>query len=120
MFAVRLLGNRLLWLIQFVFDQRNPLRFWVAVAATCGLVLIIIGSLVRPHKIDANNTLSPWDQSVAPPAYVSPEKVGVVDKRSVSLPGSERQAQKMLQSSNLPGSGSRMQSSGLRSKADDS
>lgn len=120
MFAVRLLENQLLWLIKFVFDRRNPLRFWIAVAAVCGLVLIIVGSLIRPHKIDANNILSPWDRSVAPPAYVSPEKVEVVNKLGVSLTSSERQARKTLQTSNLPGAGSRVQSSRLRPESGDS
>jgi len=77
MYYARLLENELFSMLRRVFDKRNPTRFWLAVAAAISVVLILVGLATRPQKIDANNILSPWDLSVAPPEYVSKKEVRI-------------------------------------------
>ncbi|MDH7601330.1 MAG: hypothetical protein QHI38_04200 [Armatimonadota bacterium] len=84
MHTARLLEDRLFSLLRLIFDRRDPMRFWLAVTAACAVVLILIGLATRPEKIDANNILSPWDRSIAPPAYVDRDQIKVIGREGPS------------------------------------
>lgn len=96
MYAVRLLEARLFSLVRQIFDRRAPMRFWLAVAAVCGVFLILVGLATRPGKIDANNIISPWDRSLAPPAYVNREEIRVVRENARQMSPQERSPSRSL------------------------
>ncbi len=96
MYALRLLEARLFSLLRQIFDRRAPMRFWLAVGAVCGILLILVGLATRPEKIDANNIISPWDRSIAPPAYLKREQIRVVRENARQISPQERSSSRSL------------------------
>ncbi|MCX8052353.1 MAG: hypothetical protein N3B12_00965 [Armatimonadetes bacterium] len=80
--GVRRLQERLISVDLRQILQRN--RFWLgffAVAFVCSILIVLVGLATSPaKKIDANNVISPWDWSAAPPPILSPNEVKVIGK----------------------------------------